>query len=89
MLTDFLCLHQPVLQPAGLDEPHGHSVTQKAAASAKRIFDILDHVSSVPEPAQPVHLAETPRPIGISERRLPLRQSEVIRDLNFPSKPAK
>lgn len=32
------------------------SVTQKAAAGAKRIFDILDHVSSVPEPAQPVHL---------------------------------
>ncbi len=30
------------------------SVTQKAAAGAKRIFDILDHVSSVPEPAAPV-----------------------------------
>ena len=30
------------------------SVTQKAAAGAKRIFDILDHVSNVPEPAQPV-----------------------------------
>jgi ATP-binding cassette subfamily B protein len=26
------------------------SVTQKAAAGAKRIFDILDHVSNVPEP---------------------------------------
>ena len=34
------------------------SVTQKAAAGAKRIFDILDHVSSVPEPASPVHLAK-------------------------------
>jgi ATP-binding cassette subfamily B protein len=32
------------------------SHTQKAAAGTKRIFDILDHVSSVPEPAQPVHL---------------------------------
>jgi ATP-binding cassette subfamily B protein len=32
------------------------SVTQKAAAGAKRIFDILDHVSSVPEPAQPAPL---------------------------------
>ena len=30
------------------------SVTQKAAAGAKRIFDILDHQSNVPEPAQPV-----------------------------------
>ena len=29
------------------------SVTQKAAAGAKRIFDILDHVSNVPEPAEP------------------------------------
>ncbi len=33
------------------------SVTQKAAAGAKRIFDILDHVSSVPEPADPRPLA--------------------------------
>ena len=32
------------------------SVTQKAAAGAKRIFDILDHKSSVPEPAHPVPL---------------------------------
>ena len=34
------------------------SVTQKAASGAKRIFDILDHVSSVPEPAKPVHLPQ-------------------------------
>jgi ATP-binding cassette, subfamily B, bacterial len=34
------------------------SVSQKAAAGAKRIFDILDHVSSVPEPANPVHLKQ-------------------------------
>ncbi|TAK92017.1 MAG: ABC transporter ATP-binding protein [Burkholderiaceae bacterium] len=34
------------------------SVTQKSASAAKRIFDILDHVSSVPEPAQPVALKE-------------------------------
>ncbi|MBU1237410.1 MAG: ABC transporter ATP-binding protein/permease [Gammaproteobacteria bacterium] len=33
------------------------SVTQKAAVGAKRIFDILDHVSSVPEPVTPVHLS--------------------------------
>ncbi|HEV7813838.1 MAG TPA: ABC transporter transmembrane domain-containing protein, partial [Janthinobacterium sp.] len=32
------------------------SVTQKSASAAKRIFDILDHVSSVPEPGRPVHL---------------------------------
>lgn len=33
-------------------------VTQKAAAAAKRIFDILDHVSSVPEPTNPVHIGK-------------------------------
>ena len=32
------------------------SVTQKAAAGAKRIFDILDHVSNVPDPQNPVRL---------------------------------
>jgi ATP-binding cassette subfamily B protein len=32
------------------------SFTQKAAAGAKRIFDILDHVSSVPESSQPVRI---------------------------------
>jgi ATP-binding cassette, subfamily B, bacterial len=34
------------------------SFTQKAAAGAKRIFDILDHVSRVPEPSSPVPLAQ-------------------------------
>ena len=33
------------------------SFTQKAAAGAKRIFEILDHVSSVPEPVKPVALS--------------------------------
>jgi ATP-binding cassette subfamily B protein len=32
------------------------SFTQKAAAGAKRIFDILDHVSSVPESSNPVRI---------------------------------
>ena len=50
------------------------SVTQKAAAGAKRIFDILDHVSSVPEPAQPVHLGQVRGEIDIRDVSLPLRQ---------------
>lgn len=33
------------------------SVTQKAAAGTKRIFEILDHVSRVPEPVKPIHLS--------------------------------
>ena len=42
------------------------SHTQKAAAGAKRIFDILDHVSSVPEPINPA-------PLGPVQGRLSLR----------------
>jgi len=42
------------------------SFTQKAAAGAKRIFDILDHVSSVPEPQRPASL---PRVRGRIELR--------------------
>ena len=45
------------------------SVTQKAAAGAKRIFDILDHVSSVPEPQNPARL---PQINGRIELRLSL-----------------
>jgi ATP-binding cassette subfamily B protein len=43
------------------------SVTEKSASAAKRIFDILDHVSSVPEPAQPVRLAEVQGHIELAE----------------------
>jgi ATP-binding cassette subfamily B protein len=43
------------------------SVTQKSASAAKRIFDILDHVSSVPEPAKPV-------PLGTVQGRIELRE---------------
>ncbi|GGC71663.1 cyanophycin metabolism-associated ABC transporter [Undibacterium terreum] len=46
------------------------SVTQKSASAAKRIFDILDHVSSVPEPAnpaKPVHLENVKGNIELRE----------------------
>jgi len=43
------------------------SITQKSASAAKRIFDILDHVSSVPEPQNPVKL-------GKIEGRIDLRE---------------
>jgi ATP-binding cassette subfamily B protein len=48
-------LHRALLRPARLDEPHRLG-DAKGAAGAKRIFDILDHVSNVPEPANPVKL---------------------------------
>lgn len=44
------------------------SVTQKAASGAKRIFDILDHVSNVPEPAQPVKIGDAPGLQGMRGR---------------------
>jgi ATP-binding cassette subfamily B protein len=43
------------------------SVTQKSASAAKRIFDILDHVSSVPEPVQPVKLEKVQGNITLRE----------------------
>lgn len=43
------------------------SVTQKSASAAKRIFDILDHVSSVPEPKNPVKIAEVKGQIELRE----------------------
>ena len=43
------------------------SVTQKSASAAKRIFDILDHVSSVPEPARPVHVGKLQGRIEVRE----------------------
>jgi ATP-binding cassette subfamily B protein len=63
------------------------SVTQKAAAGAKRIFDILDHVSNVPEPVQPT-------PIGTLQGRIEMRDigfrygnRSVIRGLSLDIKP--
>jgi ATP-binding cassette subfamily B protein len=43
------------------------SVTQKSASAAKRIFDILDHVSSVPEPANPVKLGKVEGNIALRD----------------------
>lgn len=43
------------------------SVTQKSASAAKRIFDILDHVSSVPDPQQPVAIKEVKGQIELRE----------------------
>jgi len=63
------------------------SVTQKAAAGAKRIFDILDHSSNVPEPANPV-------PIQRLQGRIELRgvgfrygSRGVIRGLDLDIRP--
>ncbi len=63
------------------------SVTQKAAAGAKRIFDILDHHSNVPDPAEPLPL---PRPAGaITLRNVGFRYGSrsVVRGLELSIRP--
>lgn len=63
------------------------SSTQKAAAGAKRIFEILDHVSSVPEP-------KNPRPMPDVQGRLTLTNADfrygnraVIRQMSLDIAP--
>ncbi|CAN5846191.1 ABC transporter ATP-binding protein [soil metagenome] len=63
------------------------SVTQKSASAAKRIFDILDHVSSVPEPAQPVHLKEIKGQIDLREVGFRYGNRAVNRGINLSIKP--
>jgi ATP-binding cassette subfamily B protein len=63
------------------------SVTQKAAAGAKRIFDILDHVSSVPEPARPVHLSQVTGRIELHDVGFRYGNRSVIRGVNIAIKP--
>jgi ATP-binding cassette subfamily B protein len=43
------------------------SVTQKSASAAKRIFDILDHVSSVPDPVNPAKVDKVAGNIELRE----------------------
>ena len=63
------------------------SVTQKAAAGAKRIFDILDHVSSVPEPANPVALPSVTGRIDIEHAHFRYGNRAVIKDLTLSIAP--
>jgi ATP-binding cassette subfamily B protein len=63
------------------------SVTQKAASGAKRIFDILDHVSSVPEPTNPVHLDTVKGKIEINAAGFRYGNRAVIKDLNLTIQP--
>ena len=63
------------------------SVTQKAAAGAKRIFDILDHVSNVPEPAQPVKINLLQGRIDMKGLGFRYGNRSVIRGLDLQIKP--
>jgi ATP-binding cassette subfamily B protein len=63
------------------------SVTQKSASAAKRIFDILDHVSSVPEPTQPVQVKEVKGQIELREVGFRYGNRAVNRGINLTIKP--
>ena len=63
------------------------SVTQRAAAGAKRIFDILDHVSSVPEPAEPRPMNQIRGRIELSRIGFRYGNRSVIQDLSLDIAP--
>ncbi|MBC3882307.1 ABC transporter ATP-binding protein [Undibacterium sp. LX40W] len=63
------------------------SVTQKSASAAKRIFDILDHVSSVPEPQNPVSIKEVKGQIELREVGFRYGNRSVNRGINLSIKP--
>ncbi|MGR6804691.1 cyanophycin metabolism-associated ABC transporter [Sphaerotilus natans] len=63
------------------------SVTQKAAAGAKRIFDILDHVSNVPEPAQPVKITQLQGAVKLENIAFRYGSRSVIRGMNLDIRP--
>ncbi|MBV8503971.1 MAG: ABC transporter ATP-binding protein [Paucibacter sp.] len=63
------------------------SVTQKAAAGAKRIFDILDHQSNVPEPTQPLELQGVKGGIQIRDIGFRYGNRAVIRGLSLDIRP--
>ena len=63
------------------------SHTQKAAAGTKRIFEILDHVSSVPEPVNPVALPEVVGHIHIADAGFRYGNRAVIKGLSLDIAP--
>lgn len=63
------------------------SVTQKAAAGAKRIFDILDHVSNVPEPVKPVKIDRLAGSIEMQGLGFRYGNRSVIRELDLSIRP--
>ena len=63
------------------------SVSQKAAAGAKRIFDILDHVSSVPEPTHPVHLKHVSGALELQNVSFRYGTRTILNDVSISIEP--
>jgi ATP-binding cassette subfamily B protein len=63
------------------------SATQRAASSTKRIFDILDHVSSVPEPTNPIHLTGVTGRLELKKASFRYGTRSVTRDVDLVIQP--
>jgi ATP-binding cassette subfamily B protein len=63
------------------------SSTQKAASGAKRIFEILDHVSSVPEPKNPLPMPEIQGRLTLTNADFRYGNRAVIRQLSLDIQP--
>jgi ATP-binding cassette subfamily B protein len=63
------------------------STTQKAAAGAKRIFDILDHVSSVPDPVKPLVLPPVQGGIQIENVHFRYGNRAILRGVDLDIQP--
>ncbi|MFV0679114.1 ABC transporter ATP-binding protein [Ottowia sp.] len=63
------------------------SVTQKAASATKRIFEILDHTSSVPEPKNPRSMPQVQGRIEVQGAALRYGNRSVIRGLDLSIAP--
>jgi ATP-binding cassette subfamily B protein len=63
------------------------TATQRAAASAQRIFDILDREPSVPEPRYPVHPGRLQGEVEFRGVDFRYGNRAIVQDLNFKIKP--
>src|SRR5262249_21352050 len=63
------------------------SAVQRAAASAQRIFEILDRVPSVPEPTRPVHPGRVEGRVELRGVRFRYGPREVLHGLDLVIEP--
>ena len=63
------------------------SATQRAAASAQRIFEVLDRVPSVPEPTKPVHPGRLEGAIELRGVRFKYGAREVLHGIDLIVRP--
>ena len=59
------------------------SVTQRAAAGSKRIFDILDYKSSVPQAVKPIEMNDVKGQISLKNVSFRYGSRQVLRDVNL------